>query len=90
MSQSKKGFLYWNVNNRQAIDDVPGGEKLKDNKGKLKDWGRAWEHWVRPNFTLDREYSNLKWIDFDGPLNNNFYYYSVVIPKFPNNINGCE
>ena len=90
LSQSKKGFLYWNVNNRQAIDDVPGGEKLKDNKGKLKDWGRAWEHWVRPNFTLDREYSNLKWIDFDGPLNNNFYYYSVVIPKFPNNINGCE
>lgn len=82
LSDSKKGFLYWNINNNPVREDIPSGEKLKDNKSKKTNWGQEWEHWARPNFTLEGEYTNLKWRDFEGPLKENFHCYYVVIPKF--------
>lgn len=82
LSDSKNGFLYWNIKNEQVREGIPSGEKLKDNKSQKTNWGQEWEHWVRPNFTLEGEYKDLEWSNYEGPLKENFYFYSVVIPKY--------
>lgn len=81
LSYSKNSFLYWNIKDTPVSEDIPSGEKLKDNKEKVENWGKKWEHWIRPNFTLDGEYSNQVWADFKGALKENFHCYSVVVPK---------
>lgn len=78
LSNSKGGFLYWGNNNYEVKEDIPKGEKLKKNKEHKENWGENWEHWERPNFTLEYKYSNLEWIS----LNNDFHCYSVIIPPF--------
>lgn len=72
LSDSKQGYLYWNGEDENG--EKLNGEKLKKNR-------KGEEYWIRPNFTLDGEYSNLEWTDFRGALNEKFHYYSVIVPK---------
>lgn len=80
--KEKKGFLFWNPDDdSQITEEFPNGERLKKNKyGKFYS-GEKWEHWVRPNFTLEEEYRELMWEKIGTPLNEEFYCYSVVVPS---------
>lgn len=78
LSEHKSGFLYWNTDKMPIEEDTPGGEKLKDNNKKERNWGTKWKHWVRPNFKLERTYSG-EWREFSGPLEEMFYCYAVTI-----------
>lgn len=102
-TEPKTGFLHWDYNkSRICISQgncgdcdckkKPCGEKVKEKPAKYEgDWGSEWNHWKRPNFSLDGTYEG-KWyediklkIDQEGCQVVNFYCYSVLIPSYSNN-----